>query len=126
MTASSGLRSKPKAQVESPKLDTTEGKATVGKKASNTEKATGTNSIANSGQHDPRNRQALDRNNPFRTGETTTDTDPSANQTYTAPRVKAGLDELTEKLLNLPERIQNNDSIKDGAINKLGAEKMLK
>ena len=122
MTASSGLRSKPKAQVESPKLDTTEGKATVGKKASNTERATGTNSIANSGQHDPRNRQALDRNNPFRTGETTTD-DPSANQTYTAPRVKAGLDELTEKLLNLPERIQNNDSIKDDAINKLGVEK---
>lgn len=122
-TVNSGLRSKPKAQVESPKLGTTEGKATVGKKASNTEKATGTNSIANSGQHDPRNRQALDRNNPFRTGETTTDTDPSANQTYTAPRVKAGLDELTEKLLNLPERIQNNDSIKDGAINKLGAEK---
>ncbi|WP_173274922.1 DUF1542 domain-containing protein [Streptococcus sp. 68] len=123
MTASSGLRSKPKAQVESPKLDTTEGKATVGKKASNTEKATGTNSIANSGQHDPRNRQALDRNNPFRTDGATTDTDPAANQTYTAPRVKAGLDELTEKLLNLPERIQNNDSIKDGAINKLGAEK---
>ena len=49
MTVNSGLRSKPKAQVENPKLDTTEGKATVGKKASNTEKATGTNSIANSG-----------------------------------------------------------------------------
>ena len=36
-TVNSGLRSKPKAQVESPKLDTTEGKATVGKKANNTE-----------------------------------------------------------------------------------------
>ena len=81
MTVNSGLRSKPKAQVESPKLDTTEGKATVGKKASNTEKATGTNSIANSGKHDPRNGQALDANNPFRTGDTATtdEDDPSVN-----------------------------------------------
>uniref|UniRef100_UPI0022B7A310 SasC/FmtB family protein n=2 Tax=Streptococcus TaxID=1301 RepID=UPI0022B7A310 len=82
MTVNSGLRSKPKAQVESPKLDTTEGKATVGKKASNTEKATGTNSIANSGKHDPRNGQALDANNPFRTGDTATtdDNDSSINE----------------------------------------------
>ena len=82
-TVNSGLRSKPKAQVESPKLDTTEGKATVGKKASNTEKATGTNSIANSGKHDPRNGQALDANNPFRTGDTSTtdeDNDSSVNE----------------------------------------------
>ena len=80
-TVNSGLRSKPKAQVESPKLDTTEGKETVGKKASNTEKATGTNSIANSGKHDPRNGQALDANNPFRTGDaaTTDEDDPSVN-----------------------------------------------
>ena len=81
MTVNSGLRSKPKAQVESPKLDTTEGKATVGKKASNTEKATGTNSIANSGKHDPRNGRALDGNNPFRTDAATTadEDDPSVN-----------------------------------------------
>ena len=81
MTVNSGLRSKPKAQVESPKLDTTEGKATVGKKASNTEKATGTNSIANSGKHDPRNGQALDANNPFRTDAAATadEDDPSVN-----------------------------------------------
>ena len=113
MTVNSGLRSKPKAQVESPKLDTTEGKATVGKKASNTEKATGTNSIANSGKHDPRNGQALDANNPFRTDGTTTDTDPAANQVYT------GLDgsddetveELSNKLKNLAGSIENNDKI---------------
>ena len=113
MTVNSGLRSKPKAQVESPKLDTTEGKATVGKKASNTEKATGTNSIANSGKHDPRNGQALDANNPFRTDGTTTDTDPTANQVYT------GLDgsddetveELSNKLKNLAGSIENNDKI---------------
>jgi len=113
MTVNSGLRSKPKAQVESPKLDTTEGKATVGKKASNTEKATGTNSIANSGKHDPRNGQALDANNPFRTDGTTTDTDLTANQVYT------GLDgsddetveELSNKLKNLAGSIENNDKI---------------
>ena len=113
MTVNSGLRSKPKAQVESPKLDTTEGKATVGKKASNTEKATGTNSIANSGKHDPRNGQALDANNPFRTDGTTTDNDPAANQVYT------GLDgsddetveELSNKLKNLAGSIENNDKI---------------
>ena len=83
MTVNSGLRSKPKAQVESPKLDTTEGKATVGKKASNTEKATGTNSIANSGKHDPRNGRALDGNNPFRTDAATTadDNDSTINET---------------------------------------------
>ena len=113
MTVNSGLRSKPKAQVESPKLDTTEGKATVGKKASNTEKATGTNSIANSGKHDPRNGQALDANNPFRTDGTTTDNDPTANQVYT------GLDgsddetveELSKKLKSLATSIENNDKI---------------
>ena len=113
MTVNSGLRSKPKAQVENPKLDTTEGKATVGKKASNTEKATGTNSIANSGKHDPRNGQALDANNPFRTDGTTTDNDPTANQVYT------GLDgsddetveELSKKLKSLATSIENNDKI---------------
>lgn len=111
MTVNSGLRSKPKAQVESPKLDTTEGKATVGKKASNTEKATESNSIANSGKHDPRNGQALDKNNPFRTDGTTTDTDPDANQVYKAPRANAGLDELKEKLQELPSVIQNNTKV---------------
>ena len=113
MTASSGLRNKPKAQVESPKLDTTEGKATVGKKANNTEKATGTNSIANSGQHDPRNGQALDRNNPFRTGESTTDTDPAANQTYTAPSADASLEELVKALKTLPTTITNETKLAD-------------
>ena len=119
MTASSGLRNKPKAQVESPKLDTTEGKATVGKKASTTDKATGTNSIANSGQHDPRNGQALDRNNPFRTDGTTTDTDPDANQTYTLPGDSANLKEVANSLINLPTKITNETKIT--SINEVGA-----
>ena len=111
MTVNSGLRSKPKAQVESPKLDTTEGKATVGKKANNTEKATGTNSIANSGQHDSRNGQALDRNNPFRTDGATTDTDLSANQTYIAPSADASVNQLAKALQDLPDKVENNDKI---------------
>ena len=113
MTASSGLRNKPKAQVESPKLDTTEGKATVGKKASNTEKATGSNSIANSGQHDSRNGQALDRNNPFRTDGATTDTDPAANQVYKAPEDSANVDGLLTKLEELPSVINNETKLKN-------------
>ena len=111
MTVNSGLRSKPKAQVESPKLDTTEGKATVGKKASNTEKATESNSIANSGKHDPRNGQALDRNNPFRTDGTTTDTDPAANQVYTAPEDSANVDDLATKLRALSTTVENEKNL---------------
>ena len=111
MTVNSGLRSKPKAQVESPKLDTTEGKATVGKKASNTEKATGTNSIANSGKHDSRNRQALDRNNPFRTDATTTDTDPDAKQVFEEPGANEDVDGLLTKLNGLSNVINNETKL---------------
>ena len=111
MTASSGLRSKPKAQVGSPKLDTTEGKATVGKKANNTERATGSNSIANSGQHDPRNGQALDRNNPFRTDATTTDTDPDANQVFEEPSANEDVDGLLTKLNGLSNVINNETKL---------------
>lgn len=110
-TVNSGLRSKPKAQVESPKLDTTEGKATVGKKANNTEKATGTNSIANSGQHDSRNGQALDRNNPFRTDGTTTDTDPDANQVFEEPSANEDVDGLLTKLNGLSNVINNETKL---------------
>ncbi len=118
MTASSGLRSKPKAQVESPKLDTTEGKATVGKKANNTERATESNSIANSGKHDSRNGQALDRNNPFRTDGATTDTDPDAHQTYTAPSANASVEELVNALKTLPTTIINETKL--ASINEVG------
>ena len=120
MTASSGLRSKPKAQVESPKLDTTEGKATVGKKASNTEKATGTNSIANSGQHDSRNGQALDRNNPFRTGEATTDRDPAANQVFEGTSADDSVEDLSKKLRALDDTVENNKKVSEN-LDSLGA-----
>ena len=119
-TANSGLRSKPKAQVESPKLDTTEGKATVGKKASNTEKATGTNSIANSGQHDTRNGQALDRNNPFRTDGTTTDTDPAAHQVFEGTSDDDSVEELARKLRALDDTVENNKKVSE-ELDSLGA-----
>ena len=121
MTASSGLRSKPKAQVESPKLDTTEGKATVGKKASNTEKATESNSIANSGQHDSRNGQALDRNNPFRTDGATTDTDPAANQVYREPDEDTSVNQLAKALKKLNSSVNNETKL--ASIDEVGVLK---
>ena len=120
MTVNSGLRSKPKAQVESPKLDTTEGKATVGKKASNTERATGSNSIANSGKHDPRNGQALDRNNPFRIGEATTDTDPAAHQVFEGTSADDSVEDLSKKLRALDDTVENNKKVSE-ELDSLGA-----
>ena len=119
-TVNSGLRSKPKAQVESPKLDTTEGKATVGKKASNTERATGSNSIANSGKHDPRNGQALDRNNPFRIGEATTDTDPAAHQVFEGTSADDSVEDLSKKLRALDDTVENNKKVSE-ELDSLGA-----
>ena len=65
-TANAGLRNKPVEKKETPAVDTTEGKETVGKTAENTEPTAGTNSIENSGSKDERNGQALDKNNAFR------------------------------------------------------------
>ena len=69
-TVSSKLKSKPKEKKEAPKVDTTNGKETVGKKAENTEPKAGTNSIENTGSHDSRNGKALDKDNAFRTDAT--------------------------------------------------------
>ena len=63
MFVSSGLKNKPK---EAPKVDTTNGQPTVGKKAENTEPKSDSNSIENTGSNDARNGQALDKNNAFR------------------------------------------------------------
>ena len=81
VTATTKLQTKPEEKKEAPAVDTTNGKSTVGKKATNTEKAADTNSIANSGSKDERNGKALDKNNPFRTDaapSTSTSTDPLA------------------------------------------------
>ena len=74
-TVSSKLKNKPKK--EAPKVDTTNGQPTVGKKAENTEPKAGTNSIENSGSHDSRNGKVMDKENVFRTPTTT----PNSNNT---------------------------------------------
>ena len=53
---------------------------------------------------------------------TTTDTtsDEAANQVYTAPQANAGLDELKEKLKQLPSVIQNNTKINN--MDEVGAK----
>ena len=63
---SSKLKNKPVEKTEAPKVDTTNGKETVGKKAENTEKKSDSNSIENSGSKDSRNGKALDKNNALR------------------------------------------------------------
>ena len=118
VTATTQLKTKPEEKKEAPAVDTTNGKATVGKTATNTEKAADTNSIANSGSRDERNGKALDNNNPFRTEAATTNDDPAANQTYTAPAENADLNELKSELLKLPDAVQNNTKIQD--MNDLG------
>ena len=118
VTATTKLQTKPEDKKEAPKVDATNGQPTVGKKATNTEKASESNSIANSGSKDQRNGKVLDANNPFRTDAATTDTDPAAHQTYTAPAENADLNELKSELLKLPDAVQNNTKIQD--MNDLG------
>ena len=121
VTATTQLKTKPEEKKQATAVDTTNGKATVGIKATNTEKASDSNSIANSGSKDERNGKALDANNPFRTDAATTDNDPAANQTYTAPAENADLATLVDKLKTLPNYIENNKKVQD--MDTLGDEK---
>ena len=113
IVATTKLQTKALDKKEAPVVDTTNGKSTVGIKATNTEKTSASNSIVNSGSRDERNGKEMDKNNPFRTDATTTDTDPAANQTYTAPAADANLEKLSEKLKELPDYIKNNKKIQD-------------
>ena len=108
VTATTQLKTKSEDKEQAPALDTTDGKATVGIKATNTEKSSESNSIANSGSKDERNGKALNTNNPFRTDAATTDIDPAANQTYTAPAADADLNTLVKTLLALDPTVENN------------------
>uniref|UniRef100_UPI00066C6029 DUF1542 domain-containing protein n=1 Tax=Streptococcus pseudopneumoniae TaxID=257758 RepID=UPI00066C6029 len=121
IVATTKLQTKAEEKKEAPAVDTTNGKATVGIKATNTEKTSESNSIANSGSRDERNGKVLDTNNPFRTDAATTDTDPTANQTYTAPAADANLETLTKKLKTLRNYIENNKKVQD--MDTLGNEK---
>ena len=78
-TANTKLKNKPVEKKETPEVDTTNGKETVGKKAENTEKKSDSNSIENTGSNDSRNGKAMDKDNAFRT-ETSKTVD---NITYT-------------------------------------------
>ena len=69
-TANTKLKNKPVEKKETPAVDTTNGKETVGKQAENTEKKSDSNSIENTGSNDPRNGKAMDKENALRT-ETT-------------------------------------------------------
>ena len=124
VTATTQLKTKPEEKKEAPAVDTTNGKATVGIKATNTEKAADTNSIANSGSRDERNGKALDNNNPFRTEAATTNDDPAANQTYTAPAENADLKTLADKLLELGATVENNTKLAN-EMNALGDSKQV-
>ena len=121
VTATTQLKTKPKEKKEVPEVDTTNGKATVGKKATNTEKASESNSIANSGSRDERQGKALDRSNPFRTDA---NTDPDANQTYTAPADNADLNTLVKNLLALDPTVENNTKLSQN-MDSLGDSKQV-
>ena len=126
VTVTTQLKTKSEDKKEAPAVDTTNGKATVGKKATNTEKSSESNSIANSGSKDERNGKALDTNNPFRTctDAATTDTDPAANQTYTAPAADAYLNTLVKSLLALDPTVENNTRLSQN-MDSLGDSKQV-
>ena len=65
-TANTKLKNKPVEKKETPAVDTTNGKETVGKKAENTEKKSESNSIENTGSNDPRNGKAIPTGIQFR------------------------------------------------------------
>ena len=85
-TANTKLKAKPVEKKETPEVDTTNGKPTVGKKAENTEKKSDSNSIENTGSHDSRNGKEIDKNKAFRAD--TENQKPVANIPYSLPNEK--------------------------------------
>ena len=99
VTATTKLQTKPEEKKEVAAVDTTNGKATVGKKATNTEKSSESNSIANSGSRDERNGKVLDKNNPFRTDatpSTSTSTDPLATNATNVAIVNGNFNDTSQ------------------------------
>ena len=124
VTATTQLKTKPEEKKESPAVDTTNGQPTVGKKATNTEKSSESNSIANSGSRDERNGKALDTNKPFRADANTANEDTAANQTYTAPAENADLNTLVKNLLALDPTVENNTKLSQN-MDSLGDSKQV-
>ena len=99
VTATTKLQTKLEEKKEAPAVDTTNGKATVGKKATNTEKSSESNSIANSGSRDERNGKVLDKNNPFRTDAahgTTASADPLATNVANVAIVNGNFNDTSQ------------------------------
>ena len=120
-TANTKLKAKPVEKKEAPKVDTTNGQPTVGKKAENTEPKAGTNSIENTGSHDSRNGKVLDKDNVFRTE---TDTE--------RPKVSIDYDDAASRTIwvtpteetNITGRIKitdNSGKIVKGWMQKMGS-----
>ena len=84
-TVSSKLKNKPKDSKDAPKVDTTNGQPTVGKKAENTEPKSESNAIENSGSHDSRNGKEMNNGVGFRADSATTT--PSNEITTTANNI---------------------------------------
>ena len=115
VTATTKLQTKPEEKKEAPAVDTTNGKDTVGVKATNTEKAADTNSIANSGSRDERNGKALDKNNPFHTDaapSTSTSTDPLATNAKNVAIVNGNFNDTSQGAV-LPTATSNPITVKN-------------
>ena len=120
-TANSKLKNKPVEKKETPEVDTTEGKETVGKKAGNTEPKSESNSIENTGSNDARSGKELDKNNVFRT-ETDTEK-PKVSIDYDDPASKTFWITPTEET-NITNRIKitdNSGKIVKGWMQKMGS-----
>lgn len=118
-TVTTKLESKEKK--EAPKVDTTNGQPTVGKKAENTEPKAGTNSIENTGSQDSRDEKAVERGASFR-AETDTEK-PKVSIDYDDPASQTFWITPTEET-NITGRIKitdNSGKIVKGWMQKMGA-----
>ena len=97
IVATTKLQTKSEDKKEAPVVDTTNGKATVGIKATNTEKASDSNSIANSGSRDERNGKEMDKNKAFRAEAGTVNNDPLALNETPKKLINQYFDEGVEK-----------------------------
>ena len=84
-TANTKLKAKPVEKKETPEVDTTNGKETVGKKAENTKPKSESNSIENTGSNDLRNGKEIDKGVGFRADSAATT--PSNEITTTANNI---------------------------------------
>ena len=122
-TVNSKLKNKPVEKKETPAVDTTEGKETVGKTAENTEKKSETNSIENTGSNDARNGKELDKNNAFR-AETDTEK-PKVSIDYDDPASQTFWVTPTEetKIIDRIKITDNSGKIVKGWMQKMGGGK---